>query len=99
MDGYIVPSFQSRIVKAFLDIFKIISWDLYVPAIPCSVVGVLGPMMVFIPKAFGTLPVGMAQVVLLSCLYGFFDWLPVLFSVLKALFCKINSSAVDKCMK
>ena len=28
IDRNIVPSFQSRIVKAFLDIFKIISWDL-----------------------------------------------------------------------
>ena len=32
IDGNIVPSFQSRIVKAFLDVFKIISWELKVPA-------------------------------------------------------------------
>ena len=31
-----------------------LSWDLKVPAIPCYVVGELGPLMVFIPKAFGT---------------------------------------------
>ena len=43
-------------MEAFLDIFKVVSWDLQVPAIPCSVVGVLGAMMIFIPKAFGTLP-------------------------------------------
>ena len=28
IDGNIVPGFQSRIVKAFLDVFKVISWDL-----------------------------------------------------------------------
>ena len=28
VDGNIIPSFQSRIMKAFLDIFKISSWDL-----------------------------------------------------------------------
>ena len=28
VDGNIVPGFQSRVVKAFLDIFKVISWDL-----------------------------------------------------------------------
>ena len=55
IDGNIVPSFQIRVLKAFLHIFKVVSWDLQVPAIPCSVVGVLGPMKVFIPKAFGTL--------------------------------------------
>ena len=31
-------------MKAFLDIFKVISWDILVPAIPCSVVGA-GPEM------------------------------------------------------
>ena len=38
IDGDIVPSFQSRIMKAFLDVFKIISWDYYVSAVcalPC----------------------------------------------------------------
>ena len=44
-------------MKASLDAFKIVSWDLEVPAIPCYVVGELGPLMVFIPKTFGTLPV------------------------------------------
>ena len=56
IDENIVPSFQSRILKAFLDIFKVISWDLQVPAIPCFVVGVPSSMMILIPKAFGTLP-------------------------------------------
>ena len=28
IDGNIVPGFQSRIVNAFLDVFKVISWDL-----------------------------------------------------------------------
>ena len=42
-------------MKAFLDVFKIVSWDLKVPAIPCYVVGEMCPWMVFIPKAFGTL--------------------------------------------
>ena len=28
IDGNFIPCFQSRIVKAFLDIFKVISWDL-----------------------------------------------------------------------
>ena len=28
INGNIVPSFQSRIVKAFLDIFRVLSWDL-----------------------------------------------------------------------
>ena len=28
IDGNIVPGLQSRIVKAFLDIFEVISWDL-----------------------------------------------------------------------
>ena len=56
-NGNFVPSFQCRIMKAFLDVFKIVSWDLKVPAVPCYVVGELGPWMVFIPKAFGTLPV------------------------------------------
>ena len=28
IDGNIVPSFQSRVEKAFLHIFKVISWDL-----------------------------------------------------------------------
>ena len=28
IDGNIVPSFQSRVLKAFLHIFKVISWDL-----------------------------------------------------------------------
>ena len=55
IDGNSGPSFQSRVLKAFLHIFKVISWDLQVPAVPCSVVGVLGPIMVFIPKAFETL--------------------------------------------
>ena len=27
IDGNIFPSFQSQIVKAFLDIFKVVSWD------------------------------------------------------------------------
>ena len=44
-------------MKAFLDIFKIVPCDSYVLSIPCSVVGGLDPMMIFIPKAFGTLPV------------------------------------------
>ena len=44
-------------MKAFLDVSKIASWDLKIPAIPCYVVGELGPLMVFTPKAFGTLPV------------------------------------------
>ena len=44
-------------MKALLDVFKIVSWDLKVPAVPCYAVGELGPLMVFIPKAFGTLPV------------------------------------------
>ena len=57
IDGNIVPSFQSRIMKAFIDILWIIFWDLSVPTIPCSVVAVLGPMMIFIPTALGTLPV------------------------------------------
>ena len=56
-NGNVVPSFQCRIMKAFLDVFKIVSWDLKVPAIPFYVVGELGPLMVFIPKAFGTLHV------------------------------------------
>ena len=56
-NGNFVPSFQCRIMKAFLVVFKIVSWDLKIPAIPCYVVGELGPLMVFIPKAFGTLPV------------------------------------------
>ena len=43
--------------ESLLDVFKIISWDLKVPAIPCYEVGELGAWMVFIPKAFGTLPV------------------------------------------
>ena len=38
IDGNFIPCFQSRIVKAFLDIFQVISWDLQVPAVPCSVV-------------------------------------------------------------
>ena len=37
IDWNIVPSFKSRIVKAFLRVFKIVFWDLQVPAIPCSV--------------------------------------------------------------
>ena len=28
VDGNVVPGFQSRVVKAFLDIFTVISWDL-----------------------------------------------------------------------
>ena len=28
IDGNIVPSFQSRVVKAFLLILKVVSWDL-----------------------------------------------------------------------
>ena len=28
IDGNFIPCFQSQIVKAFLDIFKVISWDL-----------------------------------------------------------------------
>ena len=28
INGKIVPRFQSQIVKGFLDIFKVISWDL-----------------------------------------------------------------------
>ena len=58
VNGNVVPSFQCRIMKAFLDVFKIVPWDLKVPVIPCYVVGELGPLMIFIPKAFGTLPVG-----------------------------------------
>ena len=66
VNGNVFLSFHCRIMKAFLDVFKIISWDLKVPAIPCYVVGELGPLLVFvpqgplmvsIPKAFGTLPV------------------------------------------
>ena len=44
-------------MKAFLGVFKSVSCDLKVPAIPCYVVGDLGLLMVFIPKAVGTLPV------------------------------------------
>ena len=44
-------------MKAFFNVFKVISWELKVSTIPCSVVGVLGPMKMFIPKAFGALPV------------------------------------------
>ena len=32
-DGNIFPSFHSRILKAFLDVFRMISWDLWAPAI------------------------------------------------------------------
>lgn len=48
VNGNIVPNFYSRIVKGFLDVFKINSWDLQVPEIPYCVVGVPGPMMIFI---------------------------------------------------
>ena len=44
-------------MKSFLDVFKIVFSDFKVPAIPCYAVGELGPLMVFIPKAVGTLPV------------------------------------------
>ena len=57
IDGNIVTSLQSRIVTAFLDIFKVISWDLQVLAIPCTIVGVLGSTIILIPKACRTLPV------------------------------------------
>ena len=56
-NGNVIPSFQSRIMKAFLDVFKIVSWDLKVPAIPCYAVGELGPLMVFIPKAFSPIQI------------------------------------------
>ena len=56
-DGKVVPSFQSRILKTFLDLSKITCCDLQASAIPCIAAGVLGPMIKFIQKAFGTLPV------------------------------------------
>ena len=56
VDRNAVPSFQCRITKVFLDVFKVVSWDLKVPG-SCYAVGELGPLMVFIPEAFGTLPV------------------------------------------
>ena len=43
-------------MKAFLDISRLFLGICRFPAIPCSVVGVLGLMMIFIPNAFGTLP-------------------------------------------
>ena len=57
VDRNIVPNFKSQVVKAFLYLFNVGFWDLQVPAISCSVALVLGPMMIFIPKAFRTLPV------------------------------------------
>ena len=32
VDGNIVPSFKSRVVKAYLYVFNVIFWDLQVPA-------------------------------------------------------------------
>ena len=37
VDGNIVPSFKSRVVKAFLYVFNVTFWDLQVLAISCSV--------------------------------------------------------------
>ena len=44
-------------MKASFYVFKIISWDLQVSAVPCSIVGMLGSVVIFVPEGFRTLPV------------------------------------------